>query len=433
VSSSASASDVPSLSRKDKIVNFIICMIDAVGFPAGIAFFAERTIIPTFLDQCGASKVLIGALLGVASLLQLGLGLFVIQVLGKQKRLKFYLFWVALFERLCLLPLVFLAPLWGETNKTLLILAMFLCYGGHSACMGVNIPAYWTVVAKTVPAHWRGRMFGVAGGIAGVMGFGTEWFLEHVVLAGPNRGFPSGYGHGFHLGFWILTLSIIPFLWLREPESVPEPESTLAENAENTENRARPLLDIAALKTVWRNDHRFRRFAQSLSLFMLCNMAAAFFVLDAQTRFGTGANVALYTAIGVVVGSLGSLIIGWLADKCGNLRMVLVSCGLALGAFIVALSAPSGLVYAGVFALWALSVSGLDLTAGNFMMEMAGKSERIPLYSALFNIVRVVPKAIAPLVGGFFVEQFGQRPLMWICCMVCIASLLLLVRARTDA
>jgi MFS family permease len=421
-SNASSLSAHASLTRKDKIINFIICMIDALGFPAGIAFFADRTIIPTFLQECGASKVTIGALLGLASLLQLGLGLFVIRVLGKQKRLKFYLFWVALLERLCLLPLAFLAPLWGESNKNLLILAVFLCYGGHSACMGVNIPAYWTVVAKAIPPHWRGRMFGVAGGIAGVMGFGTEWFMEHVVLAGPNHGFPNGFGHGFHLGFWILTLSIVPFLWLREPESVLN---------EGADVPAAPLLDIPALRAVWQEDHRFRRFARSLSLFMLCNMAASFFVLDARQRFGDGANIALYTATGVVVGSLGSLVIGWLADKHGNLRMVLFSCGLALCAFLTALAAPSGTIYAGVFALWALSTAGVDLAAGNFMMQMAGTPTRIPLYSALFNIVRAIPRAIAPLVGGVFVERYGQTYLMWICCALCIISLSLLVKART--
>ena len=395
-----------------------------MGFPAGIAFFAQQTIIPTFLQKCGASEVTIGGLLGLASLLQLGLGLFIIRVLGRQRRLKFYLFWVALLERLCLLPMAFLAPLWGRTHPQWLILAVFLCYGGHSAFMGINIPAYWTVVAKTIPLNWRGRMFGVAGGMAGIMGFGTEWFMKHRMLSGPTQGFPEGYGNGFHIGFWILTLSILPFLWLREPVALSP--------SKNDEMPKPPLLDIPSLLAVWRTDHRFRRFARSLSLYMLCNLAAPFFVLDATERFGLSADVALYTGIGVVVGSLGSLIIGWLADKYGNLRMVLFSCGLGLMAFCVALFAPNGLVYAGVFAFWALSTTGIDLTAGNFMMELAGNTERIPLYSALFNVVRVIPRSIAPLLGGAIVAYGGKTPLFWVCSLLCVLSIFLLSRARAE-
>jgi MFS family permease len=414
------------VSRRDRLLNFVICLIDAIGFPAGIAFFSQQTVLPTFLTHCGASAPVVGAMLGLSSLLQLGPGLLVMGYLGRQKQLKYYLFWVALAERFCLLPMAFLAPLWGKTHPTWLLIAMFLAYSGHSVTMGVNIPAYWTVVAKCVPANWRGRMYGIAGGLAGLLGLGTDWLMRHIVFAGENHGFPNGYGQGFLIGFLVLTITVIPFLFLREPEGTP-----LATTNTNTNTNTK-MLDVSVLVQIWREDHRFRRFARSLALFMLCNLATPFFVLDAQRRFGGDADVARYTSIGVVAGSLGSLGIGWLADHFGNLKLVIFSCGLAVGAFLLAILAPSGSAYTVVFGLWALSMAGVDLTAGNFMMELARSPERIPSYSTLFNVVRAVPRAIAPAIGGRLGETLGFTPLFWFCGGLAAVSLLLLSKARSE-
>ena len=63
------------------------------------------------------------------------------------------------------------------------------------------------------------------------------------------------------------------------------------------------------------------------------------------------------------------------------------------------------------------------------MMELAGHSSRIPLYSALYNIVRAVPRMIAPWLGGIAVGIVGYRPLMGVAVAAALTSLALLLGA----
>ncbi len=398
--------------RHDKILNFFIGVIDAVGFPLGIAFFSLQTILPAFLERCGASTATVGALSGLSSLLILAPGLLVVGALGRRPYLKGWLFWVALIERLCLLPLAFLAPLWGRTQPKLLIVATFLCFSGHSLSMGFNIPAYWTVIAKTIPQHWRGRMYGLAGGIAGICTLFTERLLSTTVLGGPSGGFPDGFGRGFLIGFVILTVSILPFLWMREPRAEPNREGGLK---------------LADAWMLWRSDARLRRLTLSQAVFLLTQAAAPFFILLAGRRFGKNpVELALFTAVAVFTGALGSLVCGWLADRWGNRPVTALACALGAATFALALLAPTSLIFAGVFALWALATAGVDVAANNLMMELAGDSAKIPLYSSVYNIVRAAPRTLAPWLGGLMVGLVGYAPVMAFAGLSALAALYLM-------
>jgi predicted MFS family arabinose efflux permease len=317
------------------------------------------------------------------------------------------------------LPLAFLAPLWGRTHPQWLIIATFLCFGGHSLSMGFNIPAYWTVIGKTVPVHWRGRMYGIAGGIAGVCTLGTEWLLRNVVLGGPDGGFPDGYGRGFLLGFAFLTVSILPFLWLREPRSEPTTEDV--------------GFRWSAATMLWSSDPRFRRLTLSQTVYMLTGVAAPFLALLAERRLGKGAaDLALYTSVSVFTAAIGALLIGWLADRWGNRPMTAIACVVGAATFLVALFAQSNGAFALAFALWALATAGVDLAANNLMMELAGDSGRIPLYSALYNIVRAAPRTLAPWLGGLLVGWLGYGPIMVLAALAALAALLVLRERRVD-
>lgn len=414
------------MTRRDKQINFLICLVDAIGFPLGIAFFSTQTILPTFLTHCGASEALIGGLTGLSSLLILGPGLLTVGVLQRLKQVRYWLFWVALIERLCLLPLAFLTPLWAQSHPDRLIVATFLGFCGHSLAMGFNIPAYWTAIGKTIPVHWRGRLFGIAGGIAGVCTIGTERVLRHVVL---GSGFPGGYGTGFGIGFAILTVTILPFLFLREP--VGGAGASAAPQDDETSDETPKRVDFGALLRVWQADARFRRLGYSQVVFALTQVAVPFLALYATQRFGeAGADLALYTAVSTFAGSVAALLIGWLADRWGNLPMVLFACVASAASFVCALLVPSGFTFALVFILWALATAGVDLAASNLMMELAGDSHQIPLYSALYNIVRAVPRMVAPLLGGLAVKGLGYSPLMGVAALASLIALVLLWEGR---
>jgi len=413
------------LSREDLRFNFAACVVDAIGWPLGIAFFSPITVLPLFLRHLNASNATVGALGALMNLLIFLPGLLVVGHLGRLPRARNYLFVVALIERFALLPLVWLTPLWGVSHPDWLIAALFAVVTVHAGAMGLNQPAYWIVVGKTVPPRWRGRLFGYAGGAAGLLGFGTEWLLRHQVLGGPNGGFPDGFARGFLLSFLILTLSVLPLGLVREPAGVP------ATKPSPKGKKGRLWHDARA---VWRTNAGFRRFLIAQVVFTLAAVATPFFVLYARRHLQAGAgDVAAYTAALIFAAAFGNLGWGALADRLGNRAVLVAACACAQGSAVLALTASTTGVFLLVFVTSALATAGVGLAGNNIVLEYAGATPdaaNIALYTVLYNTVTALPRALAPLAGGLIADSLGYRPLFFLALALAAVSLVLTLRVH---
>lgn len=408
----------PALSRADKRFNFGACLIDSVGWPLGMAFFSVTTILPVLMHRLGAGNVEIGALPALYYLLWFVPGLLVARYTGQLRQARLFLVAMAIVERLALLPLVFLLPLWGASHPAWMLAALFACIAVHAAAMGLNQPAYYLVIGKCIPALWRGRMFGYAGGVAGVLGIGVDAALRRL-LSGPDGGFARGYADCFALGFVILMASCLPLGMVREPVEAPHAPP----GGDGHYGRA-------SLR-VWREHHDFRRFLYAQMLLQLAAMALPFFVLHATHRLhaGTGA-VAGYTATLILASSFGSLGWGAWADRSGNRRVVLASAGCAALSACLAVIVSTASAFYGVFAFAALASAGLSIAGMNLVMEYAALPAAIPLYTALYNLVTALPRAAAPLLGGWIADRAGgYLPVFVLSLGLSLGGLLLMRRA----
>ena len=418
----AVAQEIPvGASRSDRTFNFGACLVDAVGWPLGAAFFSQTTLLPTFLRHLGASNTVVGALPALYALLMFLPGLLVAGFVGRLRRARGYLFWVALGERLALLPLVWLTPLWATRHPGWLVGALFACFTLHGIALGVNQPAYWVVVAKCIPVHWRGRLFGFGGGLAGLFGLGLDRVLSHL-LSGPGGGFPLGYSRAFLIGFLILLVSFMPLGVVREPPTAPRPPDD-----PHTGHYGRDSL------FVWRTNPAFRRFLCAQAVFYGATLATPFFVLDAGRRLhaGTGA-LAGYTATLVLAGSFGSLGWGAWGDRAGNKIVLLASTLCAVFAGAGAALAPTAATFYAVFAASALALAGVGIAGSNMTMEYAGSSREIALYTALYNAVTALPRALAPLLGGLIADHAGGGyvPVFILSAVLALLSLVLTLRVQ---
>ena len=384
------------LSPADKRFNFAACLTDAVGWPLGAALFSQTTLLPVFLRHLGAGNTLIGCLPALYNLLVFLPGLLMVGFVGRLPRVRGFLLTVALVERAALLMLVPLTLLWGQTHPGWLVAAVFGAIAVHAGAMGINQPAYWVVIGKCVPAAWRGRLFGYAGGVAGVLGLGMDGLLRRL-LSGPTGGFPHGYALGFFIGFVLMTVSCLPLGFVREPLGEPAGVSD-----PHTGHYGRDSV------FVWRTNPGFRRFLYGQMALTLASLAVPFYVLYAQHHLRAGAgSVAGYTASLVLATSFGGLAWGAWGDHGGNKNVVLSSCGCAASASVLALLAGTPLVFYGVFVLLALALAGASIAGNNIVMEYAGSAREIPLYTALFNAVTALPRAAAPLLGGLLADYAG--------------------------
>ena len=407
------------LSRADKKFNFAVCLTDAVGWPLGGALFSLTTILPLFLKHLGASNTAIGCLPALYNLLMFLPGLLVAGYVSRLTRAWGYLFWVALLERFALLALVPLTLLWGRTHPGWLIAALFGVVTVHAGAMGFNQPAYWVVVGKSVPPAWRGRLFGYAGGVAGVLGLGMDGLLRRL-LSGPDGGFPQGYALCFLIAFGLMTVSVLPFAVIREPLGQP----ARGDDPHTGHYREDSL-------RVWRTNVGFRRFLYGQIALTSASLAVPFYVLYAQRHLRAGSDsVAGYTAALVLVASFGSLAWGAWSDRAGNKVVLLAACACAAGAAVFALLAPTPLLFFGVFILLALGTSGMNIAGNNIVMEYAGTPREIPLYTALYNAVTALPRAAAPLLGGVLADRAGGYTTLFVLSAVLAAiALLLTLRA----
>ena len=414
----APASTLP-MPRADKRWNFAACLIDAVGWPLGAALISQTTILPLFLRHLGASNTAVGALPALYNLLVFLPGLLVVGYISRLRRARGYLFTIALMERFALLGLVPLTLLWGRTHPGWLLAALFLVISVHAGAMGFNQPAYWVVVGKCVPPAWRGRLFGYAGGIAGVLGIGADGLLRHL-LSGPKGGFPGGYSACFLISFLIMTVSVLPLGFVREPDGIPMSDANPA-----TGHYGRDSL------RVWRSDTQFRRFLYGQIVFTLAGLAAPFYVLYAEHHLRAGPDaVAGYTATQVLIGAFGGLAWGAWSDRAGNKAVLLAASVCNVLASVLALTAPTALHFYGVFALLALATAGGGIAGNNIVMEYAGAAREIPLYTAIFNAVTALPRAAGPLLGGLVADHaHGYPALFMLSALLSGASLLLTLRA----
>lgn len=409
---------LPGASRADRRFNFAACVVDSVGWPLGMAFFSTATLLPILMRHLGAGNLEVGALPALYNLLVFLPGFLVAGYVGRLPRARGFLLWIALGERLALLPLVWLVPVWGVGHPGWLLGALFVCLALHALAMGLNQPAYYLVIGKCIPAQWRGRLFGYAGGVAGLLGVGVDHVLRRL-LSGPHAGFPEGYSRGFALGIGILVVSVLPLGLVREPRGLPPPVGT------HSGHWGRDCL------RVWRGQPGFRRFLRAQVALQLASVALPFFVLYAsQSLHARAESVAGYTATLILAGSFGSLGWGAWADRRGNKGVLLASAACVAGAAILALLAHTALVFYGVFALSALGAAGLGMCGINMVMEYAQTPDAIPLYTAFYNAVTALPRGIAPLLGGLLADcVHGYRPVFALSLALSLAGLLLMGRA----
>ncbi|MGO8672541.1 MAG: MFS transporter [Capsulimonadaceae bacterium] len=384
------------LSRKDRVYNFASCLIDATGWPLGTAFFSVTTILPVLLRRLGAGDLTIGCLPALANLLCFLPGFLVVDILNRRRRVRGYLIWVALAERIVLLPLAPLTALWALSHPGWLIDAVFACIGANGILMGLNQPAYWVAVGKSVPSHWRGRLFGYAGGLSGLLSLGVDAAMRHL-LGGRNGGLPMGYSLCFWIGFTILIFTVLPLGALHEPRIEPHP---------TTEGGVPDL--VRRMAGIWRANASFRRFLCSSIACQLATLAGPFYILYAAKHIGAGASeIAGFTATTVFVGAVGGLAWGAWGDRHGYKPVLLLSTLLAALAPIGALFAATPAAFYAVFAAMALSASGTGLAGFNIVMDFAEHPREIPLYSSTANAVTAIPRAVAPFVGGLIAVGTG--------------------------
>jgi MFS family permease len=392
---------------EDRRWNFAAALIDAAGWGLGMGVISHDTFLPLFVSALHGSSFAIGL---IKTLLAFGWyvpGILVAGAVERRPRVKRLMMQLAMGERAFLLLMVPLCLWLGPVNRAALLGAFLVCWAGMTFTMGCNSPSYLKLIAKTVPPEYRGRLYGIGGALAGLLGvLGAQiagWLLE-------NLGYPGGYAACFAMAFLVQTLTFIPMGFIREPEGEPAPPEA-----------HRPAKLVALL----REDRVLQSFILVGILFGANVMATAFYTKYAIDRFGAGVNlVRLFTQVLMLSQVATNLLCGLVGDRSGNKR--LLELGLAAGvvAPVLAWFAPGALWLVPVFAVNQIAVTSWGIAQINYVLELCGP-DRAATYTAVAGLMIGPFRASAPLLGAWLVGIAGYRPVFALAAGLTLLGLLI--------
>ncbi|HEU4752758.1 MAG TPA: MFS transporter, partial [Armatimonadota bacterium] len=391
--------------------NFGAALIDTAGWGVGMGLISPGTILPVFVGHLSQSPLYVGLIQAVQLFGWLVPGVLVSGWVERLPRVKFSVIWIAALERSMLLLLVPLCLWLGPAHRTALLAAFFACWFVMNAAVGANTPGYYKLIAKTIPAQLRGRLYGIGGALSGVVGVPVAGLLAAWFLGG--WGFPAGYAACFFTAAVVQALTVAPLAFMREPV---QPEHAAPE----------PMRPAQVLRLA-RRDSRLLWVSGAVALFSLNTMAGAFYTVYAVERFhAADAAVAGFTAVVMGARVIAFLLAGWLGDRHGN-RAALVAATLAgVAAAALAAWAPAlGWLYV-VFTLNEIAVQGWGVCSMNYVLELC-PPERSSSYTAVFGLLTGPLRVLAPLLGGWMAGGVGYAPVFGLAALGAALALLLLL------
>jgi MFS family permease len=373
--------------------NFVAAVIDAAGWGVGMGLVSATTILPLFVRQLTPAPEAAGLIQAVMLFGWLVPGILVSGWVERLPRVKGLVVWIALLERSMLLLMVPFCLWLGPRNRPALLAGFFLCWFVMNAAVGANTPGYYKLIAKTIPAEYRGRLYGVGGAVAGLVGVGTSLMAEWLLGA---WGFPNGYAACFLAAFVIQTLTVLPLAFMREQRQ--------------EEHETPERLGIRRALGLIREDSRLLWLWITLALFSFNQMAGVFYTLYAVERLQAGAEtVARFTAVLMGARVIAYLMVGWLGDRHGNRAALLVATASGVAAAVVASLAPGlGWMYL-VFALNEIAIQGWGVCSINYVLELC-PSHRSSTYVGVFGLVSGPFRVGLPLLAGTAVRVLGFEP-----------------------
>lgn len=397
--------------------------LDYSLFLLALSFASAYGVMPLFVHHLTASNLALGL---ITTMRAIGTSLPPILVAPLTERLprkKRFLLLMTTFERLPYLVLAITTPLLAISHPTILLWLFFAMVGIGTSFGGVGLPAWLDLIARMLPADWRGRFFGFAAAFGGLLGVAGA---SIAALLLQRFAWPHNFAVCYACTAACLAISFIFIASGREPAPAAE-----------TVTRDRPEAGYwRRLPALVRADRNFAHYLVATALISAAGMAVAFYTIDAKHVLHlSDATAGAYAVVLLAASTLGNVLWGYLGDHIGHKRVVEggALCT-ALAALVALLVRGSGLGFVSfipVFVLVGFATSGIQLAALTFVIDFAPVSQR-PTYVGLANLASVPFTAGAPLIAGVLADHAGYPVVFALTLVLALASVLILWRYVVD-
>ena len=196
---------------------FLLGVTNGVLFNLAEALIGGTTVLPLFISELTASKVLIGLSGTMGNAGWLMPQLVVANLIQHLKHKKPVYVWAGVVRIICIWAIALMVALLVGSRAGLFLVLFFILYSIYTLAAGVAGIPFMDIVAKAVPSTRRGTFFGARlffGGIASAL---AGLFVRNVLA---SRSFPSNYTVLFLTASAVITVAIISFCLASEPEAV---------------------------------------------------------------------------------------------------------------------------------------------------------------------------------------------------------------------
>jgi len=390
------------LARKDYISkwNFTMGLLHGAFFKGGMAFANPDTILPVFLSNFTASKVVVGlssSLMGSLGSVVSALPQMVVASKLESKIYKMPVLRLAIIIRaLCWGFLSFIIYLCAVPYPKLTLFLVFALLFIFTFMGGIATIPFMDVWGKSLHPSLRGRFFGYRQFWGGIFAIGAG-SLAAVVLSSKKILFPNNFSLLFLFAFILISISYLALGSVKEP----------VEEVYKNHLFFRDFLYKAF--AILKYDINYRKFLYVQIAAGTSALSLPFYILYAKDNLNIKLGmVGILLSAQMGGGVLSNLIWGYLADFAGSRRVIqistLVGLAIPLIAFGVLLS-QSRVFLTLLFILTGFFIAGRNIGTSNFLLDAATAKNR-PTYVSLNGSLTILV-AFFPVIGGVIVQNIS--------------------------
>ncbi len=403
---------MPSMSASDYRHNFWILTTDGLLFFLGMIFISFESVLPVFLARLGAPRVAI-AVVPVAIALGINLpSLFAAPRVERLDRKLPFILRTAVWQRVPWAIVALATPLLATSHAGWLVTVVLLATIVATIAGGLVIPAFFDIVAATVPVERRGTLFALRSVLSYLFGIGGGLVVRLIL---ERVAFPANYSLLYGIATGVLMLGLLVMSFVREPRR-RHPVPQIATGARASVERIRRVLG---------GNRNFRVYIVARGLLVLAFATTSFFPVYLVEEFGLPDSVSgLFAVITAATFVVVNPIFGRLGNRVGYKPVFVVSyvsLGLAAAVGLFAVTAP----WAYVLIAFTATSQSVNLLAWNMTVEFAPEGQ-VPSYIGVsgFFIGLVAPLGI---LTGVIVDVFGFAGLFVMTAITAACGLLVML------
>lgn len=402
--------------KRNYIGHYLHGMLGMTGF----RLVNAPTFLPAYLFALSGSNTIVGLGLALQQAGGIISPIFGATQIEHKTKVMGAAMWMGGLARLQVLGMAIAG--WMLSGQPLVIALLFFMFM-FGLFMGTQRVVFSILMSKVIPISRRGRLQAWRNATGGMIAAALAYVAGRYFI--DANLFGNGYSTTFLFAFVLTSLGLTALQYLMVE---PEPPTV----RQKTRFRDR-LKDFPVLI---RSDRGFMWFMIVQMLTVSGRMAVPFYILFVSNSIElTGANLGGLTLAYLGADTLSNLLWGYVGDKTGFRRIMLLSVALWIAATLLLIESETIAALTGVgvvvpifmafFGLGA-SQSGYMMSAGTMILEFGSRDE-LPMRVAFSSTAEGIMASAGPLIGGLMAATLGYTVLFGTSMAFLAAGLLVLI------